>query len=141
MLVCSAASCTDALRSNTIKSVQQLNSESIECSEDDSESSRAVTTGADGSKTTAAELRHYGGSVESAAIEVAPLFCQLIANPRVQNSVLSCQKSGWLGCVCSSTPACFHVWICDQPARDLDFVKQLDICFLQKVFVRSDLYL
>lgn len=44
-------------------------SELSDDSEDESESSRVVTTGADGSKTTAAELRHYGGSVESAAME------------------------------------------------------------------------
>lgn len=44
-------------------------SDSTDSDEDDPEGSRVVTTGADGSKTTAAELRQYGGSVESAAME------------------------------------------------------------------------
>lgn len=44
-------------------------SELSDDSDEESEVSRVVTTGTDGSKTTAAELRHYGGSVESAAME------------------------------------------------------------------------
>lgn len=44
-------------------------SDSSDDSEDESDSSRVVATGADGSKTTVAELRHYGSNVESAAME------------------------------------------------------------------------
>lgn len=40
------------------------------CSDEESNDSRVVATSAEGGKTTAAELREYGGSLEQAALQV-----------------------------------------------------------------------